>query len=56
MPKLPEAIAQKLVKDNVLRYRADEIIVSNGTKHSKLVALQAELLFLPKLSILTRKA
>ncbi len=33
-PKLRQAIAQKLQKDNLLCYGADNIIVTNGGKHS----------------------
>ena len=41
--ELREAIARKLMKDNGLKYQSDEIIVSNGTKHSIYTALQAVL-------------
>ena len=34
MKSLKEAILQKLKKDNGLDYKMDEIVVSNGAKHS----------------------
>lgn len=39
--ELRDAIIQKLQKDNGLAYTRDEIIVSNGAKHSLYTALQA---------------
>src|SRR5207249_4546392 len=33
-PELRQAIAEKLLADNKLEYKASQIIVSNGAKHS----------------------
>jgi len=41
IPELKKAICDKLQKDNGLEYSADQIIVSNGAKHSIYNALQA---------------
>src|SRR5690554_4549640 len=39
--ELKEAISEKLLKDNGLKYGTDEIIVNSGAKHSISTALQA---------------
>lgn len=41
LPELKKAICDKLLKDNHLPYTAEEIVVSNGAKHSLFNALQA---------------
>lgn len=40
-PELRKAICQKLARDNGLTYSPEEIVVSNGAKHSLFNALQA---------------
>ncbi|MDP9254164.1 MAG: aminotransferase class I/II-fold pyridoxal phosphate-dependent enzyme, partial [Verrucomicrobiota bacterium] len=34
IPELRQAIAEKLAADNQLNYRASQVVVSNGAKHS----------------------
>src|SRR6266705_95053 len=34
IPELRQAIAEKLAADNALPYRAGQVVVSNGAKHS----------------------
>lgn len=41
LPALKQAICDKLQKDNGLAYKPEEIVVSNGAKHSLYNALQA---------------
>lgn len=41
LPELKKAICSKLLKDNQLSYATEEIVVSNGAKHSLFNVLQA---------------
>ncbi|WP_129597411.1 pyridoxal phosphate-dependent aminotransferase [Anaerophilus nitritogenes] len=41
LPKLKEAICEKLKKENNLIYKTENVVVSNGAKHSLYNALQA---------------
>lgn len=41
MPELKEAICEKLLKDNNLEYKPENIVVSNGAKHSLCNTFQA---------------
>ncbi|MBQ1942765.1 MAG: pyridoxal phosphate-dependent aminotransferase [Clostridia bacterium] len=41
MPELKQAIAEKLKRENGLEYTADQIVVSNGAKHSLYNVMQA---------------
>src|ERR1700757_1453133 len=41
IPELRQAIAEKLVADNGLNYRATQIVVNNGAKHSCFNAILA---------------
>lgn len=41
MPELKEAICEKLLKDNNLEYKPENIVISNGAKHSLCNTFQA---------------
>ena len=41
MPELKQAIVEKLKRENGLEYTADQIVVSNGAKHSLYNVMQA---------------
>lgn len=41
LPKLREAVAKKLLKDNGLLYESSEIVISNGAKHAIRNAVEA---------------